>query len=130
MKKNYFQLDKVSAITLTYERETSYKWFPAIPAKPKMFLGIQWGMTEAIPAGWSEYEDTRYFRKSSSYFDDYSWYRVDEVNGKVYNKAHVHVHLNYKEGIGVNFDSNEEAQQWVDDLIASSDKKFAVIINK
>lgn len=130
MIKNYFQLDKVSAITLTYERETSYRWFSAIPAKPKMFLGIQWGMTEAIPAGWSEYEDARYSRKSSSYFDDYKWYRVDEVNGKVYHKAHVNVHLGYKEGIGCNFDSTEEAQQYVDDLIASSDKKFTLVINK
>lgn len=129
MIKNYFQLDKVSAITLTYERETSYRWFSAIPAKPKVFLGIQWGMTEAIPAGWSDYEEG-WHRKSSSYFDDYNWYRVDEIKGKIYNKAHVNVHLNYKEGIGCNFDSNEEAQQYVDDLIASSDKKFTVIINK
>lgn len=129
MKKDYFQLDKVRAITLTHERLTTYKWFAEVPAKPKMFLGIQYGMTEVIPAGWSEYEDGRY-RKSSSYFDDYTWYRVDEVNGKVYHKAHVNVHLGYKEGIGCNFDSTEEAQQWVDELVASSDKKFAVIIHK
>jgi hypothetical protein len=58
------------------------------------------------------------------------WYRVDEINKKVYNKAHVNVHLNYKEGISCDFDSNEEAQKYVDELIASSDKKFTVIINK
>jgi hypothetical protein len=130
MKKNYFQLDKVSAIILTYETESRYKWYPAIPAKPKMFLGIQWGMTDVVPAGWTTCEDDKYGRVTSEYFEDYKWYRVDEINGKVYNKAHVDVKFSHQEGIGVNFDSNEEAQQWVDDLIASSDKKFAVIINK
>lgn len=129
MKKNYFQLDKVSAITLTYEHETSHKWYPEIPAKPKMFLGIQVGMTEAIPASWSNL-GPEYDRLSSTYFDDYTWYRVDEINKKIYQKAHVNVHLNYKEGISCNFDSNEEAQKWVDALLASSDKNFAVIINK
>mgnify|MGYP006167187237 FL=1 len=129
MIKNYFQLDKVSAITLTYERETSYKWFSAIPAKPKMFLGIKYGMTPAILGGWSEFENG-HVRKQSSYFADYSWYKVDEVNKKVYNKAHISIRFNYKESYGINFNSNEEAQQYVDDLIASSDKKFTVIINK
>lgn len=129
MKKNYFQLDKVSAITLTYEFETSHKWYPKIPAKPKMFLGMQVGIIEAIPAGWSDF-GPEYDRLSSNYFDNYTWYRVDEINKKIYQKAHVNVHLNYKESIGCNFDSNEEAQKWVDDLLASSDKKFAVIINK
>jgi len=130
MQKNYFQLDKVHSITLTYERESSYKWYAEIPAKPKInFLGIQYGMTEAVPAGWSDYEGGAW-PKHTSYFDGYKWYRVDEVNKKIYHKAHVDIRFSYKEGIGHNFDSNQEAQQWVDELIASSDKKFTVIINK
>jgi len=75
MKKHYFELDKVDSITLTGERESSYRWFPEIPAKPKTFLGIKWGMQEAIPAGWNDYIDddgTEYRpwnRKLSSYFE-------------------------------------------------------------
>lgn len=137
MQKNYFQLDKVHSITLTYERESGYEWFPEIPAKEKSFMGIKYGMHKAIPAGWSEYEDGirhdgNYQRLQSSYFDNYSWHRVDEANKKVYNKAHVDIRFSYKEGIGQNFESNEEAQQWVDDLIftAAPDKKFTVIIKK
>jgi hypothetical protein len=38
--------------------------------------------------------------------------------------------LSYKHTIGTNFDSNEAAQAYVDDLILGSDKKFTVIINK
>jgi hypothetical protein len=129
MQKNYFQLDLVHSITLTYERETGYEWYAEIPAKPKTFLGIQYSMTEAIPAGWSDYE-CGWNPVPTRYFDKYKWYRVDEANKKVYHKAHVDIRFNYKEGIGHNFNSNEEAQKWVDELIASSDKKFTVIINK
>lgn len=129
MQKNYFQLDLVHSITLTYEHETSYKWYAEIPAKPKTFLGIQYGMTEAVLAGWSDYEGGKW-PKPTSYFDGYKWYRIDEVNKKIYNKAHVDIRFSYKEGIGHNFNSNEEAQKWVDELILSSDKKFTVIINK
>jgi hypothetical protein len=129
MQKNYFQLDLVHSITLTHERETGYEWYDEIPAKPKTFLGIQYGMTKAIPAGWSDYEGGRWPVPTSS-FDGYKWYRVDEANKKIYNKAHVDIRFSYKEGIGHNFNSNEAAQKWVDELILSSDKKFTVIINK
>ena len=134
MKKHYFELDKVDSITLTGERETSYRWFPEIPAKPKTFLGIKYGIHEAIPAGWNEYIDDdgneyrTWNRRQSSYFDDYEWYRVDDVNKKVYSKAHVEMCL-YKQSFGMYFDSNEEAQKHVDDLINSLDKQFHVIVN-
>jgi hypothetical protein len=130
MQKNYFQLDKVHSITLTYETESNYKWFAEVAACPKTFLGIQYGMTKAIPAGWSDYEGGKW-PKPTSCFDGYKWYRIDEVNKKIYIKAHVEIRFSYKETIcSHNFDSNEAAQKWVDELIAASDKKFTVIINK
>lgn len=136
MKKHYFELDKVDSITLTGERETSYRWFPKIPAIPKTFLGIRYGMNEAIPAGWNEYIDNNgneyreWNRKQASYFNDYSWYRVCDNSKRIYNKAYVEIRFGYKQSFGVNFNSNEEAQKYVDDLINSSDKQFHVIINK
>lgn len=129
MQKQYFQLDLVHSITLTYETKTSYKWYAEVPARPRIFLGIPFGMTEAIPAGWSEYSESHY-RKPSSYFDEYTWYRVDEINKSVFNKAHVDIRFNYKEGIGVRFDSSEEAEKYVNELVEASTKKFHVIINK
>ena len=126
--KFYFQPEKVHSITLTPERESGYKWFEAIPAQPKTFLGIKYGMTPAILGGWSEFENG-HVRKQSSYFADYSWYKVDEVNKKVYNKAHISIRFNYKESYGINFNSNEEAQQWIDDLIKETGIKFSVIVN-
>jgi len=137
MQKHYFELDKVDSITLTHETETSYRLFPEIPARPRTFLGIKlWSMNPAIQAGWNdkidddgnEYEYLRYCRKQSLYFTEYPWYRVDD--GRVYNKARVEIRFGYKQSFGVQFESNEEAQAYVDDLILGSDKEFHVIINK
>jgi hypothetical protein len=134
MQKHYFELDKVDSITLNGERESSYRWCPEIPARPKTFLGIKYGMTEAIPAGWNDNFDDNcnekwpWNRKQSSYFDDYSWYKVTPF--RIYSKAHVEIRFGYKQSFGVRFESNEEAQAYVDELISSSDKQFHVIINK
>ena len=138
MQKHYFELDKVNSITLTGETETSYRWFPEIPARTKTFLGIKIGTTPAIQAGWNdkidddgnEYEYLRYCRRQSSYFLDYSWYRVDETTKRVYNKSNVEIRFGYKQTLGVRFDSTKEAQDYVDDLISSSEKEFHIIINK
>lgn len=139
MQKHYFELDKVDSITLTHETESSYRWFPEIPARPKTFLGFKTGkMHPAVPAGWNnniddngnEHQYRTWDRKQSSYFKDYGWYRVDETTKRVYNKSHVEIRFGYKQTLGLRFESNEEAQEWVDDLISSSDKEFHVIINK
>ena len=138
MQKHYFELDKVDSITLTHETETSYRWFPSIPPSPKTFLGIKYGMKPGIIAGWNNNVDDNgrelqyrtWDRKQSAYFKDYEWYRVDELLCRVYNKAHVEIRFGYKQTLGLRFESNEEAQEWVDDLISSSDKEFHVIINK
>jgi hypothetical protein len=117
------------------ETETSYRWFPEIPARTKTFLGIKIGTTPAIQAGWNYKIDDdgneylRYCRRQSSYFLDYKWYRVDETTKRVYNKAHVEIRFGYKQTFGVRFESNGDAEAYVDDLISSSDKEFHVIIN-
>ena len=129
LNKHYFELDKVDSITLTLERETEWGWFSEIPASPRIFLGIKLGTKPAIPAGWSEWEDG-HEPKPSEYFEPYSWYRVDEDKKKIYNKARVEITFGYKQSISTQFESNEEAQEWVDELIATSDKHFHVIINR
>ena len=134
MKKHYFELDKIESITLTHETETSYRWMDSIPARPKTFLGIKYGMEPEIPAGWNDCikgdgtDRYPWDRKTSEYFEEYEWLKV--LPFRIHNKANVSIYLSYKHTLGMNFDSNEEAQAYVDDLIASSDKKFHVIINK
>ena len=134
MKKHYFELDKVNSITLTGEAETMYRWYPEIPARPKTFLGIKYGMYEAIPAGWGEGNNLvarLVARKKSSYFDDfYTSYKVCDITKKIYIKAQVEIRFNHKESFVAQFEDNTEAQNYVDELIESSDKQFHVMINK
>lgn len=134
MKKYYFELDKVQSITITHETETSWRWMDSIPARPKTFLGFKYGMEPEIPAGWNDYikgdgmDRYPHQRKQSTHFEGYDWLKV--LPFRIHNKAHVAIYLSYRHTLGMYFDSNEEAQAYVDDLIASSDKKFHVIINK
>ena len=136
MQKHYFELDKVDSITLTLERETNYKWFPEIPASPKTFLGIKYGMYDAIPAGWNDSIDIegneyrKRYRKQSHQFDEYQSYRIDETNKKIYNKARVEIRLGYKQYFGLTFESNMLAKAYIDDLILGTGKEFHIIINK
>lgn len=134
MKKYYFELDKVQSITITHETETSWRWMDSIPARPKTFLGFKYGMEPEVPAGWNDSirEDGtdryQHHRKQSTHFKDYDWLKV--LPFRIHNKAHVAIYLSYKHTLGMYFDSNEEAQAYVDNLINSTDKKFHVIINK
>jgi hypothetical protein len=125
--KIYFNLDLISAIHVTMERESGYKWFEAVSAKPKTFLGIRVGTEPAIPAGWSDWK-SGFDRKDSLYFNDYTWYRVDEAEKKVFNKAHVNVHLGAKENVSMNFNSNQEALDWAEGIIIKSGKKLEAVI--
>lgn len=134
MKKHYFEIDKVTSVTLTMETETSNQWYDEIKPRPKKFLGIIIGYKPAIPAGWndSESEDEGHYRyrRTTSYFEQYKSYRIDLIAMKIFNKAQVTVRLGYKEGFTNSFESSEKAQAWVDELIASTDKTFHVIINQ
>lgn len=59
---------------------------------------------------------------------DIVWLRVDEKNKKIWNKATVEIKLRYKDMVSKQFNSNEEAQAWIDEIISDSGKKFKVII--
>jgi len=138
MRKHYFELEKVESITLTHESETRYRWFSEIPARPKIFLGIQYGMRPAVPAGWNDNINSNgteiscmtWDRKQSADFNDYSLYRVDENAKRIYYKAYVEIRFGYKQSLEKAFDSNEEAQAYIDDLILGSDQEFHVMIKK
>ena len=133
MIKKYFQLDDIISIQLTHERESGYKWMERIPGRSKKFLGFVVGKHPEIPEGWSSGDfghltDDEMLRRSSSYFERYSWLRVDEKNKKIWNKATVEIKLRYKDMVSKQFNSNEEAQAWIDEIISGSGKKFKVII--
>jgi hypothetical protein len=142
MEKHYFELDKIESITFTAESATSYRWFPEIPAKEKSFMGIKFGMHKAIPAGWNDMyigeneeatdRDYIHYRKPTSYFEDtakQTFCRVCDITKRMYNKAHVSIGLGYKRSFGLRFDSDAEAQAWVDKLVSKMEKEVVAIVN-
>lgn len=131
--KHYFELDKVNSITLRFEKESEYRWYEEVPSRPRKMFGIKIGTIAAIPAGWNSEEpeeELRYShrRVSSSYFERYKWYRVDETKKRVFEKAYIEIVFGYKQTISTKFETNEEAQEYVNELIQSSEKEFHVII--
>ena len=115
MIKYYFDLDKVTSIALKLEEESGYKWCDEVKPQPRYFLGFNIGQTNGKPAGWS-YEDDN-CRRATSYFDDYKSYKVDLVNKKVTLRPRVTVVLGYKDSYTNYFDTDQEANSYVKNLI-------------
>lgn len=128
MDKYYFNIDNIQSIALTYQRDSMYKWFEEIPSKPRKFLGIRIGTTNAISEGWSI--ESNGFRYPSSYFKDYNLYKIDEMNKKIWCRPSIYIRFGNKDSTTKYFDSNPEAQRYVDELMSSSKNKFQIIINE
>lgn len=126
MEKYYFDLDKVQSIHLRLEEISDYRWFDEIKPQPKYFLGFKIGSTQGVKAGWGEYEDSNW-RKDTEYFDDWKSYRTDVENRIVFIRPKVTVYLNNKNFYSSYFDTDQEAQQYVDDLVKKSNNNFQVI---
>jgi len=129
--KIYFDVEQITTIELRFRNESDYVWVDELPEIRKYFLGlILYQVKKRIPAGWCEIPEyvRDYGTKPTSYFDKYKWYQVDEKAGKVYNKAYVCVHLGPKESVSQYFDSDESAQEYVNDIIKKSGKNLEPVI--
>ena len=87
-----------------------------------------------IPAGWNEFIDNHgneynfHSRKPTSYFADYDWYRVCDINKRIYRKAHILIKHVDKRAHEKYFESNEDAQNYVDDFLRlHPEKKFVLL---
>lgn len=128
MIKYYFDLDKVTSISYKLEEKSGYEWCDEVKSQSRYFLGFQIGQTNGKPAGWSWEGDN--CRRATSYFDDYKSYKVDLVNKKVTIRPRVTVVLGYKDSYTNYFDTDYQAQAYVDELIVNSKKNFQVMIEK
>jgi hypothetical protein len=129
MIKYYFDLDKVSSISYKLEEKSEYKWYDEIKPQRKYFLGLPIGWTEGKIEGWSYWSNGK-DRTSTEDFDDYKHYRVDLVNKKIFYRPRVTVFLGYKDSYTNYFDTDQEANSYVKNLIDQSKKNFQVIIEK
>ena len=128
MSKYYFQVDRVVSMILQPGKKTSFKWFEKVPAKPKTFLGVKYGMTEEIPEGWSSWDDGRNIRTLED-LSEYNWYLIDKETKEVKQKSQVTVNLSDKTSYSMYFDTNEEAEDYLYELQEVTGKEFFVIGN-
>ena len=127
MTKNYFETDKIQTVTLTQETDVEMEWYEERPEKIYKFLGITTSIDKKLKAGWG-WKEHRERYSTEELISEYSQFRVNEKEMKVYSKAHVSICFSYKHSVGCRFDSNEAAQQYVDNLIEDSGRKFNVIM--
>ena len=128
MSKYYFQVDRVVSMILQPGKETSYEWFEKVPAKPKTFLGIKYGMIEEIPEGWSSWDDGRN-RRTSEDLNKYDLFIINEGTKEIRQKSQVTVNLSDKTSYSMYFDTNEEAEDYLYELQEVTGKEFFVIGN-
>jgi hypothetical protein len=126
MTETYFRLNAITKITLFKRRPSDYVWKEAQPEVRKFFGLIK---VKAKPAGWYSDEDDWYERtpRSTDHILGYSWYGFDQTKNEIYIKPQVEVRLMDKSEIGYRFNTDQEAMDWVDGIIAQSEHKFAVI---
>ena len=129
-QKIYFDVEKTSVIEVRGEKLMDYEFFPETPYKKNYILFglIPFGGTGYLPARWSS--DGGRFYTPDEQMRGYSFYRIDEKNKKVYNRAQVTVHLGYKETVSKLFDTTEEAIEWGNHVIETSGKKLELVIDK
>jgi hypothetical protein len=122
----HFRLNAITKITLNKRRPSDYFWKEAQPEVRKFFGLIK---VKAKPAGWYSVEDEWYDRvpKLTGDILEYSWYGFDQAKNEIYVKPHVEVRLMDKSEIGYRFNTDKEAMDWIDGIVAQSEHKFAVI---
>jgi hypothetical protein len=126
--KYYFDVNEIKSIELTFEKVSNYKWREEIPSKTNYLLGfIPIGRTPHRDACWID-GDNDYWGTSDEKIKTWEWYRVQEFPKMVFQKPTVYLNLGYRNSYTHRFETNEEAQEWVDELtMVLPDKHFEVI---
>ena len=124
--KTYIDRDKINKVKIQFEQKTRYKWWEEIPASVKRFCGIVHERQYAVAAGWSSYSNGQW-RESSEEFLETGQYRIDDIAKEIYRKANVTIFYSGSD-ITQWFNSDAEAQEFVDGLVDRCKKEFEIII--
>ena len=124
--KTYIDRDKINKVKIQFEQKTRHKWWEEIPASVKRFCGIVHERQYKVAAGWSSYSDGGW-RETSEEFLETGQYRIDDIAKEIYRKANVTI---YYSGSDITqwFNSDAEAQEFVDGLVDRCKKEFEIII--
>lgn len=131
MNKEYFDVDRI--ISIWFRPETPIDYISWVESKPiKRFFGL-YNTGRFTEAGWidhSEWDPTPYSdddlrRRGYIVYD-----RNKRINERVCRKAHVKVYLVHDNSIEQSFDSDKQAEEWIETLKTKSGKTFEVAIYK
>lgn len=130
----YFDISRIISILYKPEHEcNNYEWVESKPIK--WFFGLI-NTGKFTKSGW-KYLSCGLWDDDNSivYSDDemrnkfgYIVYSTDErINNRLCNKAKVTVYLEYDNEICQEFNSNKEAEEWIESLKIKSGKPFEIV---
>lgn len=131
MSKEYFDVDRI--ISIHYRPENPVSWIYWVESKPiKKFFGL-YNTGRFTEAGWvdnSEWDENTYtdddMRKRGFIVYD----KDERINDRICRKAYVKVYLTHDNSIEQSFDSDKQAEEWIETLKEKSGKTFEVVTYK
>ena len=123
--KEHFNTDEIVSILFIPERvDNGFEWIESRPIK-KFFGLINTG--KFTQAGWFGDWDGRTYTDEQLRNYGYKVYTTDErVNDRVCKFAKVKVYLTHDNEVEQTFETDEDAEIWVEHLKTTSGKNFAV----
>jgi hypothetical protein len=131
MIKEYFDVSRI--LSIFYRPEEPVYWISWVESKPiKKFFGL-YNTGRFTEAGWfdnSEWDETTYtdddMRKRGFIVYD----KDERINDRICRKAYVKVYLTHDNSIEQSFDSDKQAEEWIETLKEKSGKAFEVVTYK
>lgn len=126
--KEHFDLDQIIGVKFTSEREADFEWVEAIPEKRIFFGLIRW--RSGRPAGFlnrGSWNGTVYSEEALKRYG-YRVYSYEErVDQRVCHKPYVTVYLSHDLQVTKSFETDAEAESWIEKIKAESGKTFEVV---
>lgn len=128
IKREYFDVSRI--ISVYFRSETPCTNFYRVESKPiKKFFGL-FNTGRFTEAGWCDNRDW----DEAVYTEDeirdhgYKLYSADErINDRICHKAYVKVYLTHDNEIEQTFETDAEAEAWIETLKEKSGKTFEVV---
>lgn len=126
--KEHFDVDQIIGVKFFPETAAGYEWVEATPEKRIFFGLIPW--RPGRPAGFLDlgsYDGTIYTEETLKGYG-YKVYSYEErIAQRVCNKPYVTVYLSHELQVSKRFETDKEAESWIEWLKNTTGKVFEVI---
>ena len=126
--KEHFDVEQIIGVKFFPESKAGFDWVEATPEKRIFFGLIPW--RSGRPAGFLDlrsYDRTIYTEESLNGYG-YKVYSYEErIAQRVCNKPYVTVYLSHDLQVTKRFETDLEAESWIEEIKVTSEKTFEVI---